>query len=175
NRLPDSQPVSLEAPLAVLADRNFLACLPIFFLQSGLYGISLSLNATGATQALGEASRFGMIATVATLAGGVALLASRNARSPGNRHYWMAAAALGMMASFLLLAASAKVPKLFLAYIVLYAVVTPFWAASEAVLNQRTLDTAGALQDRIVVREVVLWTFRMTALGLFWFVSTRLP
>lgn len=175
NRLPESQPVSLKAPLAVLTDGNFLACFPLFFLQSGLYGVGLSLNATGATQALGGASNFGMIATVATLAGGVALLASRKARSPGNRHYWMAAAALGMVASFVLLAASARVPKLFIAYVVLYAAVTPFWAASEAVLNQRTLDTSGELQDRIVVREVILWSFRMAALGLFWLVSTRLP
>ncbi len=175
NRLPESEPVSLKAPLAVLASPGFLACFPIFFLQSGLYGVGLSLNASGAAQALGNASSYGKIATVATLAGGVALLACRNARSPVNRHYWMAAAALGMMASFLLLGASAKVPKLFIAYVVLYAAVTPFWAASEAVLNQRTLDSAGELQDRIVVREVVLWAFRMIALGLFWIFSTRLP
>ena len=35
-------------------------------------------------------------------------------------------------------------------------------------LNQRLLDLEGALADRIVVREVVLWAFRMLALGGFW-------
>ncbi len=68
------------------------------------------------------------------------------------------------MASFLLLGASARIPQLFIAYVVLQAAVGRFWAARESVLNQCTLDSAGDLQDRIVVREVVLWVF-----------STKLP
>ena len=155
NRLPDSAPVSLKAPLEVLKQKSFLACFPLFFLQSGLYGVGLSLHASGATASLGNASSFGFVATIATLAGGLALWASCNARNPANRHYWMAAAGLGMMASFLLLGASARIPALFIAYVVLQAAVGPFWAASESVLNQRTLDSDGNLQDRIVVREVV--------------------
>ena len=62
----------------------------------------------------------------------------------------------------------------FIAYVVLQAAVGPFWAASESVLNQRTLDSTENLQDRIVVREVVLWAFRMVALALFWMFSTKL-
>ena len=175
NRLPASPPVSLHAPMEVFKQKGFLACLPLFFLQSGLYGVGLSLHASGATAAIGSASSLGLLATVATLAGGLALWASRKARRPANRHYWMAAAGAGMTASFLLLGASARTPQLFIAYVVLQAAVAPFWAASEAVLNQRTLDSSGSVQDRIVMREVVLWAFRMAALGLFWALSTRLP
>ena len=175
SRLPDSTPVSLKAPLQILKERSFLACLPLFFLQSGLYGVGLSLHASSATQSLGKASSFGFVATIATFTGGLALWASCNARNPANRHYWMAAAGLGMMASFLLLGASARTPNLFIAYVVLQAAVGPFWAASESVLNQRTLDSTENLQDRIVVREVVLWAFRMGSLALFWLFSTMLP
>ncbi len=174
NRLPASPPVSLHAPLKVLKQRGFLACFPLFFLQSGLYGVGLSLHASGATASIGRPSSFGFVATIATLVGGLALWASCNARNPANRHYWMAAAGVGMTASFLLLGASARTPQLFIAYVVLQAAVAPFWAASEAVLNQRTLDSTGCVQDRIVMREVVLWAFRMAALGLFWAFSTRL-
>ncbi|MFM2035121.1 MAG: hypothetical protein RL459_386, partial [Pseudomonadota bacterium] len=39
---------------------------------------------------------------------------------------------------------------------------------SEQVLNQRVLDLKGALADRIVVREGLLWLFRMIGLGSFW-------
>jgi hypothetical protein len=43
------------------------------------------------------------------------------------------------------------------------------------VLNQKVLDIAGDLGDRIVVREVTLWAMRMASLLGFWALSNALP
>jgi hypothetical protein len=175
NRLPDTPPVALVAPLAVMRQPAFVACLPLFFLQSGLFGMGMALGAAGAAHAMGAASSLGWTASAAAVVGGLALWTSRNLRNPSNRARWMALACVGVIGGFALLGASAWEPQLFIAYMVLMAAVGPFWGASEHVLNQRTLEVKGALPDVIVAREVVYWMSRMIVLTALWFVSQELP
>lgn len=74
--IPHTEPVSLKAPLAVIRQPRFIACMPIFFLESGLFGISQAMAATGASNALGVASHYGWVSTVAGLAGAAFLAAA---------------------------------------------------------------------------------------------------
>lgn len=166
--IPDTAPVSLNAPLSVLRQPQFIACLPMFFLESGLFGISQAMASAGAVKALGSASNFGWVATVAGLAGGVALYFTRKNRNVQNRTQWLGGACLVVSLSFVLLGASAWVPALFVAYSVLRAAGLPFLTASQQVLTQRTLDIRGELSDRIFARELVLWVLRMVSLCIFW-------
>jgi hypothetical protein len=166
--IPDTEPVALKAPLAVLRQPQFVACLPLFFLESGLFGISQALAAAGAVKALGSASQFGWVATGAGLIGGCALYLTRRGRAVENRAHWLGAACLVVGLSFALLGASAWIPALFIAHAVLRAAGAPFLAASQQVLNQCTLDIRGELPDRIFARELVLWILRMVSLCLFW-------
>lgn len=166
--IPDTEPVSIKDPLSVMRQPQFLACLPLFFLESGLFGVTQALASVGATNALGSASHFGWVATAAGLVGGLALYVTRRSRDAQNRSHWLGASCLVVALSFVLLGASAWVPALYIAYSVLKAAGQPFLSASEQVLNQRTLDIQGALPDRIFAREFVLWALRMASLGVFW-------
>jgi hypothetical protein len=167
-QLPDTPAMHWDRPWAVVRQPGFSRCLPLYGLESGLLGIGMVLGASGAVQALGVVSHYGWTASAATVLGGLALFALRRRRHAGNRLRWMAWAALGMVAAHLLLGASVWHPALYVVHLLTLAAVQPFWAASEQVLNQRVLDLEGALADRIVVREFVLWAFRMLALGGFW-------
>jgi hypothetical protein len=173
-RLPRTAPVSLSKPLDVMRQPEFVACLPLFLLESGLYGIGQSLASVGAAHSLGSASHFGWVATVAGLAGGAALYLTRKNRGMNNRMHWLGGSCLVVGLSFVLLGASAWIPALYVAYSVLKAAGGPFLAASEQVLNQRTLDIRGALSDRIFAREVVLWMLRMMSLYAFWALTRAL-
>ncbi|MEY4753606.1 MAG: hypothetical protein RJA44_1281 [Pseudomonadota bacterium] len=166
--LPATPPMSLQRPVAVLRQPAFKACLPLYFLESGLLGIGMVLGASGAVQSLGHTSAYGWVASAATLAGAAGLHALRHQRHAANRVSWMGWACLGMMAAQALLGASLWLPGLYVLHMLLQACVQPFWLASEQVLNQRVLDLHGALADRIVVREVVLWLLRLLALAAFW-------
>lgn len=174
-RIPHTEPVSLADPFSVLKQREFLACMPLFFLESGLFGITHALSSAGAVKALSSASHFGWLSTVAGLAGGVALHFSRKKRSLDNRAHWLGASCLVVGSAFILLGASAWIPALFSGYLILKALGGPFLSASEQVLNQRTLDIRGRLPDRIIARECVLWSFRMISLFLFWGLAHSLP
>ncbi|OWW22583.1 hypothetical protein [Noviherbaspirillum denitrificans] len=166
--IPRTEPVTLKDPLAVIRQPRFIACMPIFFLESGLFGISQAMTATGASSALGVASHYGWVTTAAGLAGGAALYMTRKMRNKDNRAHWFGGACLAMSASWLLLGASAWIPLLYIVHSVARAAGSPFLAASQQVLNQCTLDIRGTLADRIFARELVLWMLRMTALFLFW-------
>ena len=166
--IPHTAPVSLKAPLAVIRQPRFIACMPIFFLESGLFGISQAMAATGASNALGVASHYGWVSTVAGLAGGIALYVTRKKRNKDNRAHWFGGACLVMSASYLLLGASAWIPALYVVHSMMRAAGAPFLAASQQVLNQCTLDIRGELADRIFARELVLWVLRMAALFMFW-------
>ncbi len=166
--IPQTKPVSLKAPLAVIRQPRFIACMPIFFLESGLFGISQAMSATGASNALGVASHYGWVSTVAGLAGGIALYVTRKKRNKDNRAHWFGGACLVMSASWMLLGASAWIPVLYIVHSMMRAAGSPFLAASQQVLNQCTLDIRGELADRIFARELVLWVLRMAALCLFW-------
>jgi hypothetical protein len=168
NRIPHTAPVALRTPFAVVRQREFLACLPLFFLESGLYGIGQCLAAAGAVQALDSASRFGWVATLAGVTGGSALYVTRKMRDTTNRLRWLSISCFVVGLSFVLLGASAWIPALYVLHSVLKAAGGPFLSASEQVLNQRTLDIRGALGDRIVARECTLWALRMASLFLFW-------
>jgi hypothetical protein len=174
NAIPDTAPVSISRPLAVIRQPQFLACLPLFFLESGLFGLSQALGSAGAVKALGSASQFGWVATLAGLVGGVALYATRKTRDLRNRSHWLGGSCLVVALAFLMLGASAWVPALYVGYSVLKAAGGPFLSASEQVLNQRALDIRGRLSDRIVAREFVLWALRMLSLLLFWALAGRL-
>lgn len=169
--IPDTAPVSLTAPLSILRQPQFIACLPIFFLESGLFGISQAMAAAGAVQALGSASNFGWVATVAGLAGGAALYVTRKSRKVENRSRWLGGACLVVSLAYVLLGASIWLPALFIGYSVLRAAGLPFLGASQQVLTQRILDIQGELSDRIFARELVLWMLRMVSLALFWILS----
>ncbi len=173
--IPDTAPVSLDRPLAVIRQPQFLACLPLFFLESGLFGLSQALGSAGAVKALGSASQFGWIATLAGLVGAAALYLTRKTRDRHNRSHWLGGSCLVVAVSFVLLGASVWVPALYIGYSVLKAAGGPFLAASEQVLNQRTLDIRGRLSDCIVAREFVLWILRMLSLLLFWALAATLP
>ncbi|HVL74428.1 MAG TPA: hypothetical protein VM406_00310 [Noviherbaspirillum sp.] len=172
--IPDTEPVALKAPLAVLRQPQFIACLPLFFLESGLFGISQAMAAAGAVQALGSASQFGWVATVAGLVGGCALYLTRRQRDIHNRAGWLGAACLVIGLSYVLLGASAWLPALFVVHAVTRAAGMPFLSASQQVMNQCTLDVRGELSDRIFARELVLWLLRMISLGLFWLLAMAL-
>lgn len=175
NRIPDTPPVSIKDPLSVMRQPGFLACLPIFFLESGLFGISQAVASAGAVKALGSASHFGWVATVAGLAGGVALYFTRKSRGVENRLQWLGGSCLAVALAFVLLGASAWIPALYIGYSVLKAAAAPFHGASQQVLNQRTMDIRGELSDRIFAREFVLWILRMASLGMFWALANALP
>ena len=172
--IPDTPHVCLKAPLSVMRQPRFLACLPLFFLESGLFGISQAMASAGAVNALGTASRFGWVATLAGLAGGVALYLTRKSRQVQNRTHWFGGACVVVALSFMLLGASAWVPALYIAHTVLRAAGTPFLSASQQVLNQCTLDIRGDLSDRIFAREFMLWVLRMVSLSLFWALANAL-
>lgn len=166
--IPDTPPVSIKAPLSILRQPQFVACLPMFFLESGLFGISQAMASAGAVQALGSASNFGWVATAAGLTGGVALYVTRKSRNVKNRTHWLGGACLVVSLAYVLLGASAWMPALFIGYSVLRAAGLPFLGASQQVLTQRVLDIQGDLSDRIFARELVLWLLRMVSLSLFW-------
>lgn len=166
--IPDTAPVSITAPMSVIRQPQFVACLPLFFLESGLFGISQAMASAGAVNALGSASRFGWVATIAGLVGGVALYITRKNRNRHNRVRWFGGASVVVGLSFAMLGASALIPALYIGYTVLRAGGMPFLSASQQVLNQCTLDIRGELSDRIFAREFVLWVLRMVSLCLFW-------
>lgn len=172
--IPDTAPVSLTKPLAVLRQPQFIACLPLFFLESGLFGITQAMASAGAVHALGSASHFGWVTTLAGLLGGLALYLTRKSRGVANRAHWLGGACFVVALAFMLLGASAWLPTLYVGYTVLRAAGMPFLSASEQVLNQRTLDIRGELSDRIFARELVLWLLRMLSLCVFWALSTML-
>ncbi|MGE5652124.1 MAG: hypothetical protein ACM34A_18165, partial [Bacillota bacterium] len=155
--LPDTPPVALKAPLAILRQPQFVACFPMFFLESGLFGINQAMASAGAVKALGSASQFGWVATAAGLAGGVALYFTRKNRHVHNRTRWLGGACLVVSLSFVFLGASVWLPVLYVGHSILKAAGTPFLSASQQVLTQRALDIQGALPDRIFARELVLW------------------
>lgn len=165
----------LKAPLALAKRPEFLACLPLFFLESGLFGLGQAITSVGASRAMGSAAALGTAATVAGLAGGVGLYLSARRRDVDNRASWLGGSCLAMAIAFLFLAGSAWIPGLFVVHLIVKAVASPFLGASEHVLNQRALDIAGDLGDRIVVREVTLWAMRMISLLGFWALSNALP
>lgn len=169
--IADAPPVKLHEPLAVLRQPAYLACLPLFLLESGLLGIGLVLTASGAVRALESASQYGWAASAATLAGALALRALRKHRHSENRVGWMAAACAGIVVAAALLGASAIWPLLFVFHLLLQSAVGPFWAASEHVLNQRAMDIHGSIGDRIAAREGTLGVFRIAALGGFWWAT----
>ncbi|MGV3742838.1 MAG: hypothetical protein ACO1NO_11070, partial [Burkholderiaceae bacterium] len=173
--LPDTEPVSVTDPFSILKQREFLACMPLFFLESGLFGITHALSSAGAVKALGSASHFGWVSTVAGLVGGIALYFSRKKRGIDNRAHWLGISCFVVGSAFILLGASAWFPALFVGYLVLKALGGPFLSASEQVLNQRTLDIRGSLSDRIIARECILWMLRMASLFLFWGLAHSLP
>lgn len=166
--LPATPVMQWEQPLAVVQQPAFKACLPLYFLESGMLGIGMVLGAGGASQALGQVSHYGWVSVGATVVGAAALFALRRKRHSGNRVRWMGLACIGMASGHLLLGASVLHPSLYVLHLLLLASLLPFWQASEQVLNQRAMDLHGALADRIVVREAVLGIFRLLALGLFW-------
>jgi hypothetical protein len=166
--LPATPVMQLEKPIGVMKQPGFKACLPLYFLESGMLGIGMVLGAGGASQALGQVSHYGWVSVVATVVGAAALFALRRKRHSGNRVRWMGLACIGISTGHLLLGASVLHPALYVLHLLLIACVQPFWQASEQVLNQRAMDLQGTLADRIVVRETVLGVFRLVALGLFW-------
>lgn len=169
--LPATPTLQLQAPVRILCQREYAACLPLYFMESGLLGVGMVLGAGGAVEALGSASHYGWVATLATVAGAIALYALRHRRHAHNRDRSMALACVGVTLAYALLGASAWWPALYVLHLLLQAGTGPFWQASEQVLNQRTLDIRGALADRIVVREATLWFFRVSALCAFWFAA----
>jgi hypothetical protein len=173
-QLPHEPFAPLRDPVAIVRQPQFLACLPLFFLESGLFGISQAMASAGASEALGSASRFGWVATLAGMAGCIALYLTRRKRGVDNRAAWLGGSCLVMGSAFLMLGASVWIPALYIVYSILKAAGSPFLIASEQVLNQRTLDIEGSLSDRILAREVTLWVLRMTSLGLFWMLAGSL-
>lgn len=175
---PDFPAAALNSLGQVMRQRAYLRCLPLYFLESGLWGIGMVMAASGAVHALGEASVYGWWVSAATLLGAVALLLLRRQRHPGNRMVWMTRACVGMVLAQALLGASAHWPQwswLFPLHLLVLAAVMPFWQASEQVLNQRAMDLRGELMDRIAVREITLWAFRFSGLWLFWFAFGHWP
>ena len=173
--MPEAPMQPLKAPLALFRQPDFLACLPLFFLESSLFGLGQAMTSIGASRAMGSAAALGTVATVAGLAGGVGLYLSARKRDVDNRSSWLGGSCLAMALAFVFLAGSAWVPALFVVHLIAKAAAGPFLGASEHVLNQRALDIAGDLGDRIVVREVTLWALRMVSLLGFWALSTTMP
>lgn len=164
----------LVNPIAVLMQREFISSMPLFFLQSGFLGLGLAVGAVGASRALGSASSFGWVATVAGLTGGIGLYLTRNNRGVENRARWLGGSCMAVAFSFALLGASAWIPLLFVVFTIVKAMADPFLGASELVLNQKVLEIRGELNDRIVAREVTFWAMRMVSLGAFWLLSSAL-
>ncbi len=167
-RLPTLPPLGLVAPRVVVRQPAYWRALPLYFLESGLWGMAMVLGASGAVRALGAASHFGWISSLATVLGALALLALRKQRHGANRVRWMGAAAVGMALAHTALGASVWWAGFFVLHLLTQAVAHPFWMASEQVLNQRVLDLHGAIVDRIVLRELTLWALRLLTLGVFW-------
>ena len=173
--MPDSPLQPLKAPLTLVRQPDFLACLPLFFFESALFGLGQAITSIGASRAMGSAAALGTAATVAGLAGGVGLYLSARKRDVDNRAFWLGGACLAVAIAFVFLAGSAWIPGLFVVHLIAKAVANPFLGASEHVLNQRALDIAGDLGDRIVVREVTFWALRMVSLLGFWALSNAMP
>lgn len=166
--VPDAAPMALERPLAVVRQPAFKRTLPLYFLESGMMGVGLVIGSSAAAQALGSASHYGWATSAATLAGAAGLYALRTRRHAANRVRSMGYACIGLAAAQGLLGASTWLPALYVLHLLLQSVMHPFWRASEQVLNQRAMDLHGALADRIVLRELVLWASRLAALYGFW-------
>lgn len=173
-RLPHIPMKPLVDPIGVLKQPAFQACFPLFFLESGLYGLGFAVGSVGAASAISSASSFGWVSTVAGLVGALALYLTRKSRGVDNRAGWLGGSCLAVAVSFVLLGASAWLPVLYVAHSVLKAAAGPFLSASENVLNQRALDIQGELCDRIFARDIVLWVLRMASLLGFWAVSGAL-
>ncbi|WP_175942111.1 hypothetical protein [Caballeronia sp. BCC1704] len=161
-------------PLGVIAQPEFRACLPLFFVESGLLGVGGAVGSVGAAMSLGSASDLGWVSTVAGLAGAVALYMTRKSRGVHNRAGWLGWSCLAVAISFVLLGFSAWLPALFVAHSILRAAAGPFLNASEHVLNQRALDIRGELVDRIVARDLVMLVMRMGSLLAFWWLSSAM-
>lgn len=172
--LPHIPMKPLVDPIGVLRQKEFHACFPLFFLESGLYGLGFAVGSVGAAAAISSASSFGWVSTVAGLVGALALYLTRKSRDVENRASWLGGSCLAVAISFVLLGASAWLPVLYVAHTVLKAAAGPFLSASENVLNQRALDIRGELGDRIFARDLVLWVLRMASLLGFWAVSSTL-
>lgn len=172
--MPAAPMKPLLNPLAVLRQSQFVSCLPLFFLQSGFMGLGLAVGALGASRALGSASSFGWVATVAGLTGGIGLYLTRNNRGVDNRARWLGGSCMAVAFSFALLGASAWIPVLFVVFSVMKAVADPFLGASELVLNQKALEIQGELNDRIVAREIAFWVMRMASLCVFWLLLDKM-
>ncbi len=168
HRLPETPPVRLHRPWALVGQAGWRASMRLYGLSSVMFAVGTVMSASGAMQALGKASHYGWVATLATLAGAVGLWALRHRRHAGNRVRTMALSTLGLATAHLLLGASAWVPALYVLHLVMQAGISPFWQASEQVLHQRAMDFHGSLADRIAMREAGLWVFRMISLGGFW-------
>lgn len=166
--MPQTPPLALEAPLTVVRQSAFRRSVPLYFLESGFMGVGLVIGGSAAAAALGSASHYGWATGAATLAGAAALYALRARRHHANRLRTMGYACIGLAAAQGLLGLSPWWPALYVLHLLTQAAVQPFWRASEGVLNQRAMDLHGALADRIVLRELVLWACRMVALLGFW-------
>ena len=170
-RLPQSPAAHLDAPWAVMRQPTYRRCLPLYGLESGLWGINIVTGASGAVQVLEKTSTFAGLVSLATLVGAASLWVMRHRRHAGNRARWMGLACVGMVVAHAMVAVAVNWPQWPLIYglhLLLLAAVTPFWQASEQVLNQRLMDLNGTLADRIAVREITLWGFRFTGLWVFW-------
>lgn len=172
--MPHAPMKPLKDPVSVLRQPEFIACIPLFFLESGLFGLAHAVGSVGAAHAFASASAFGSIATIAGVAGGIGLYATRRNRDVGNRAGWLGASCLVIALAYACQGASAWMPALFVVCSILKAAAGPFLSASEHVLNQRALDIRGELADRIVARDLVLWVLRIGSLLAFWAVSTVL-
>ncbi|RZS54414.1 hypothetical protein [Sphaerotilus mobilis] len=170
HRLPDTPPVRLHQPWALVRQAGWRASMRLYGLSSVMFAVGTVMSASGAMQALGKASHYGWVATLATLAGAAGLWALRHRRHAGNRVRTMALSTLGLAGAHLMLGASAWLPALYVLHLLMQAGISPFWQASEQVLHQRAMDFHGELSDRIAMREAGLWLFRMISLGGFWLV-----
>lgn len=85
NNIEETAPIVLKSPLKVMRQKEFISCLPLFFLESGLFGISEALYASGAVKSLGNATTFGWLALCAGAISGIALFYTRNHREIENR------------------------------------------------------------------------------------------
>ncbi len=167
-KLPVLPPLGLVSLRTVASQPSYWRTLPLYFLESGMWGMAMVLGASGAVRSLGAASHFGWVTSMATVLGAFALYALRKQRHGGNRVRWMGMAALGMALAHAALGASIWWAGFFVMHLLTQAVAQPFWMASEQVLNQRALDLQGAITDRVVLRELTLWTLRLATLGVFW-------
>jgi len=172
--MPNWRVAPLKNPIAVIRQREFISCLPLFCLQSGFLGLGMAVGAVAASRALGSASSFGWVATVAGLAGGLGLYFTRNSRDVDNRARWLGGSCMAVAFAFAMMGASAWIPVMFIVSSLVKAVADPFLGASELVLNQKALEIQGELNDRILARELAFWALRMVSLAIFWLLSTAL-